>query len=66
MKYISINTYYDGEEFHIWAESAEASNDEEAEDCLARNNPQIILNEEEARKLLSELLGILTPNQERR
>jgi len=66
MKYISINTYYDGEEFHIWVESTEADNDQEAEDCLARNNPQIILNEQEARNLASELLKVLTPNQERR
>uniref|UniRef100_A0A7C3SN81 Uncharacterized protein n=1 Tax=Dictyoglomus turgidum TaxID=513050 RepID=A0A7C3SN81_9BACT len=53
--YFAINLYGEGEKADIWVESVEAKNIDEAEDLLARNNPQIILTRSEARKVLQEL-----------
>lgn len=56
MEYFSINFYPTGEKRNwIWIERKMAENGEEAERLLARNNPQLILNEEEFKQLFGQM-----------
>lgn len=50
-QYIAIN-FYDNE---VWVEFATARNFEEAEFQLGRNNAQVILDEDEVRKVFKEI-----------
>lgn len=61
MRYYSLNFYSVSaeEESQIWIEDAEAESGEKAEHLLARNNPQLILNEEEFRRLFEKMAYLL-------
>lgn len=51
-KYYAINWY----ECHVWVESGYYDDDNEAERDLARNNPQVILNQEEMRAVVDSVI----------
>ncbi|RLF81793.1 hypothetical protein DRN32_00205 [Thermococci archaeon] len=51
-KYYAINWY----EYHVWVESGYYSDDDEAERNLTRNNPQIILNQEEMEAVVESVI----------
>ena len=56
MEYYSINFYSVSEKTgEVWIEKTEAENNEEAEHLLARNNAQLILSEEEFRRLFEKM-----------
>lgn len=50
-QYVAIN-FYDNE---VWVEFASAKNYEEAEFKLERHNAQVILDEDEVRKIFQEI-----------
>jgi len=52
MKYYAINWYM----CHVWVESGCYSDDTEAERNLARNNPQVILNQEEMEAVVESVI----------
>jgi len=51
-KFYAIN-WYNGE---VWVESGYYSNDNEAEQNLSRNNPQVILTREEMQKVIESVI----------
>jgi len=53
MKYFAINWYND----RVWVESGEFNSRDEAEHELARNNPQLILTEEELLQIFRDVGG---------
>ena len=53
MKYFAINWYDD----KVWVESGEFSSRDEAERELSRNNPQLILTEEELLQIFRDVGG---------
>ena len=52
MKYFAINCYVE----NAWVEEGEYNSFDEAERDLARNNPQVILNENEMFNIICEVL----------
>ncbi|RLI42678.1 hypothetical protein DRO59_03350 [Candidatus Bathyarchaeota archaeon] len=52
MKYYAINWY----KCRVWLESGYYDSNEAAEEALSRNNPQIILTQEEMKKVVESVI----------